>query len=72
MNRALILFLGLIALISMISCSTSRKTAIIPEPRPLGEKYKTAPPSSAQKYDKETISLKSDTLTMAEAIQLAL
>jgi cobalt-zinc-cadmium efflux system outer membrane protein len=72
MNRVLILLLSLIILISMISCSTYRKTAKIPEPGPLVENYSTAPVSSAQEYPKEEISSKRDTLIMVEAIQLAL
>ena len=72
MNRVLILFLGLIAVLFLTSCSTSRKTAIIPEPRPLAEDYSTHPASSVQEYDNEDVSANRDTLTLAEAIQLAL
>jgi cobalt-zinc-cadmium efflux system outer membrane protein len=59
-------------MISLLSCSSSKRTAIIPEPRPLGENYSTIPDSIEQEYEKVTISSKKDTLTMSEAIQLAL
>jgi len=72
MNRVLILLLSFITLISVISCSTYRKTAKIPEPGPLVENYSTTPASSPEKYSKEKISSKRDALTMAEAIQLVL
>lgn len=72
MNGVLILFLSMVAFISMISCSTSRKTALIPEPRPLVKNYQIVPDSIEQKNEEKTISSKKDTLTMSEAIQLAL
>jgi len=72
MNRVLILFLGMVVLISMISCSTSRRAASIPDPRPLVKNYPKVPDSIEQEYEKETISSKQDTLTMSDAIQLAL
>ena len=72
MNRVLSLFLCIVVLISMISCSTSRRTAYIPEPRPLVKNYSTVLASTNQEYEKETISSKQDTLTMSDAIQLAL
>ena len=41
MNRVLVLILGLIVLVSMIRCSSSRKIAKIPEPRKLVKNYYT-------------------------------
>jgi len=72
MNRVLILFLGMVILISMLSCSTFRRAANIPDPRPLVKNYHMVPVSIDQEYEKETISSKQDTLTMSDAIQLAL
>ena len=72
MNRVFILFLSVIVLMSLISCSHSRKTANIPEPRPLGETYATVSQSS-NKEDKIVLkSSQNDTLTIIEAVQLAL
>ena len=56
----------------MVSCSSYRKTANIPEPRPLVETYTVNPQSIDQAGNKGPISSKRDTLVMKEAIQLAL
>jgi cobalt-zinc-cadmium efflux system outer membrane protein len=72
MNRVLILFLYIIVLTSVISCSSSRKTATIPEPRPLAETYSANPQSADQGKTENFLSPKRDTLTMTEAVQLAL
>jgi len=72
MKRALILFLCIIVLISMISCSTYRKAANIPESRPLGETYSTNPQSSIQEDKVVPEPSQKDTLTIREAVQLAL
>jgi cobalt-zinc-cadmium efflux system outer membrane protein len=66
------LFLGAVVLISFMSCSSTRKTANIPEPRPLVKNYETIPVSTNQEYKNEAIISKQDTLTMSDAIQLAL
>ncbi len=73
MKRVLILFMGIIALISMMSCSSSRKSANIPQTRPLAEKYTDAKQSIREKSEVDhSFVLNKDTLSMAEAIQLAL
>jgi cobalt-zinc-cadmium efflux system outer membrane protein len=72
MSRILVLFLGIAVLISIMSCSSSRRTANIPEPRPLVKNYQTDSASIDQEYEEEVNSTKQDTLTMSDAIQLAL
>ncbi len=72
MSRILLIFLGVAVIILIISCSSARKTAIIPEPRPLVKNYEVARPSIEQEYEKDTISALKDTLTMSEAVQRTL
>jgi cobalt-zinc-cadmium efflux system outer membrane protein len=72
MNRVFILFLSLISLIFVISCSGYRKAVKIPESRQIAENYSTAPESAGQEYHPAEISSKRDTLLLVNAIQLAL
>ena len=72
MGRIFVLFLGFAALVSVIGCSSSRKTAVIPEPSPLVENFKIDSTSIDDKYRKETILSKRDTLTMSEALHRVL
>jgi cobalt-zinc-cadmium efflux system outer membrane protein len=72
MNRVVVLLLSLIVLIFISRCSSYRKTVNIPEPRPLGENYTTGLASSIQEHHEEYNLSKTDTLTLTEAIQLAL
>jgi len=72
MNRVLYLFPCIIVMMSVISCSSHRRTANIPEPRSLSETYVVVPRSTDQAKTEDPISSKRDTLTMTEAVQLAL
>jgi cobalt-zinc-cadmium efflux system outer membrane protein len=72
MRKILMLFLTIAILMFIVSCTTSRTTAYIPEPRPLVKNYTTVLDSADQEYVEEPISEQKNTLSMAEAIQLAL
>ena len=65
MNRVFILFLSLISLIFVISCSSYRKALKIPESRQIAENYSYAPESASKEYHPAEISSKKDTLSLA-------
>jgi cobalt-zinc-cadmium efflux system outer membrane protein len=56
----------------MMSCSSLRKTAIDPDPRPLVKNFPTIPESIEQESGKEIILSNEDTLTLTNAIQRVL
>ena len=64
MSRILVLFLGIAVLIPIKSCSSSRRMANIPEPRPLVKNYQTDLTSIDQEYEEEVNSTKQDALTI--------
>lgn len=72
MHKVFILFLSFIVLMFVMSCSHTRKTANLPEPRPLGEAYSTWQQSLNIADKKMLLLSQKDTISLRETIQLAL